>query len=1208
MTPDGSVHADQSVGYGLRQADDTLHQVSTTLTAMASPWGTPDEWWTLVRAQIPLPAATLCPECGLGQLLGTFEVTLPARSRHWIKKGRKSKKNAPLNGTDQDQLFLVDFLGHTHPLSVSPEHGDLILVRDVTAVQHRFEKLRHGVQQYEALCRFIQDVYYRVDDDGRFQFVSPSCFNMLAYRPEEIVKFSMGDICATTEYWQELQDILQHTDMVCDFDIVALCKSGRRIPATLSAHVVRDQHGHRMGIEGILRDISEREQLDTVLAERTRKLQSTVAELGHQKHALDQHAIVAVANASADITCPNKQLVQISRFSSEELSGQKLDTLFRPFHSDVFFKEIWQTLKNGENWRGKLKGKRKEGRPFWCQATITPVSTPSGRPFQYILVATEITDHVLTKQRYSEEKSFLRQVIDTVGDGVMVVDTQGNLTMLNPAGERLLGWSESELLGRYAQEIIHPDQADCDFLSVVDSPLQQSLLRRGFRNDHDTFTCKDGSTIPVAYVATPLYLNEDTDNDGQSGTVLAFRYIHDRLQIIEALQSERDSALEGSRLKSEFLANMSHEIRTPMNAIIGMNNLLLDTELSPEQYEFALTVSESANSLLSLINDILDFSKIEAGKIDLDRVDFTLVTVVESSVDILATQAAEKGLSLLSYIEPSISRVLVGDPGRLRQMLLNLLSNAVKFTNEGEVVLRVITHAINENYVTLKFSVTDTGIGLKGKRKKNKNKQTFKRLFKPFTQANGHTSRQYGGTGLGLAISKRLAELMGGRIGVDSDGPGTGSTFWFKVPFRRSSISRPQDQGEQPNINRLKGVQVAALLKSGSDQEVIYNYLTAWGATCHLIAVNGGPDLDDQLKPLRKKLAVVLVDSSLLESAEVINGILGHQLIQKETPVVTLGLPIERDIEDKLRENGVSYFLYKPVRQAELLATLSGEDPPTKKSDSKSNSSFIVPAVSRQGTQAKQTLSIGDTPVEDALKAMESGRLILLVEDNIVNQKVASMQLKKLGYAVHIAPNGKEAVSAVSRMPYDMVLMDCQMPVMDGFEATQTIRKLDVEATRHIPIIAMTANAMKGDRERCINAGMDDYLSKPVTPDELEKKLAYWIPQSADASPPIELVQLRQLFGADDDVIRELLLHFLPSAREILENLQEAIRQEGVKRMIDVNSELRGACSNMGASRLVQLSRKMERAVTVSNWDEVRETMTMMSHSFQRLETFVEDF
>ncbi|MBF0215050.1 MAG: response regulator, partial [Magnetococcales bacterium] len=629
--------------------------------------------------------------------------------------------------------------------------------------------------------------------------------------------------------------------------------------------------------------------------------------------------------------------------------------------------------------------------------------------------------------------------------------------------------------------------------------------------------------------------------------------------------------------------------RTPMNAIVGMNDLLMDTPLNEEQLEFAEIVRDSSRSLLALINDILDFSKIEAGKIDIERIDFSLLTVVEGAAELLAPQAHDKGISLMTHVSSRIPQALIGDPGRLRQMLLNLLGNAIKFTEDGEVTLRVTLEGESRDQVMVHFSVSDTGIGLELDEKE------AKRLFEPFTQAERGTARKFGGTGLGLAISKRLAELMGGEIGAQSRSEG-GTVFWFRIPFL-PSMQPLSDDSDSPLLALLPGVRILTVMERATDQEILGDCFSG----CDMIhhgTINGEQGLIAYREAAAQgtpfQMAVISASLSDMDCQ------IMADLLRREagrTPLVLIALMDWDDKEERTRllKSGFSGVLVKPVRRSEWVRCLVEQIHP--------EASIPVPEAI-----AASTTREGRLPEPDAYDALESGNLLLLVEDNPVNQKVALLQLKKMGYAAHAVSNGQEAVEAVNHLPYALILMDCQMPVMDGFEATHAIRKSEQSASRHIPIIAMTAHAMKGDRERCLSAGMDDYLSKPVSPEILLQKLQYWIPKSIGAPPPVEISQLRQLFGDDDAMIRELLDHFRPSAKELLDKLTEMIQKEDGERVLEAALELKEACSNMGVSAMAQLARVMEQAATHLEWSEAKRTLERLETAFRNVEKFIETF
>ncbi|MBF0422770.1 MAG: PAS domain S-box protein [Magnetococcales bacterium] len=1153
-------------GFALLSEDDTLAFGGGAIHELTEAWGGLQAWWSKVGRRIPPFPVTLCPSCGLGQQLGSVEVSLA------MSKGEPDTRR---------RVFSIEYSGHPH-LFTAETRDTLVLVRDITLERLRSEAIQHDMQQYEAICNLVDDVYYRMNIRGQLEFISPSCFKLLGLSPVDIKVRGLESLCVTRSDFHEFLEQVIRADHVDDFSLIISCNKGQQIPVSLTGQVVRNKKGQKIAIEGIMRDITEREQLDSLIAEKNRAFHDSLSRLEHLQKGLDSHNLVIITRPDGVITQVNKKTCELTLYSIEELLGKTPKLFDSGSLPKSLFQEMARAINQGKIWNGELAGRNKNGGIFWLNCTIVPFVTESGQPYQHMMVATDITRHILDVERASASRDFLQQIFRCMGEGVYAMDREARLILMNREAEKLLGWKEEELINRYVHEVIHARKPDGTLLKHEDCPIHQGLLGRPFRRDDDHFIKRDGTFLPVSHVTSPLKRSEAI-----VGAVCVFRDHTLTRQTQSSLEQHRREAMESSRMKSVFLANMSHEIRTPMNAIVGMNDLLLDTPLNSEQHEFASIVRESSKSLLALINDILDFSKIEAGKIDIEEIDFSPVTVVEGSAELMAGQTAQKGLVLETFISPKIPQTLRGDPGRLRQMLLNLISNAIKFTEKGAVTVRARMETDSPDRAVVRFLVEDTGIGL--------SKQGRDRLFEPFIQADGDTTRKYGGTGLGLAISKRLTELMSGTIGVDSE-EGKGSTFWIRIPFK---LSDPEAMGKagQLNLAPLRGSRAVIISDMATDQEFLKEYFSSWGirVTMRRTWEEGLPAIRQEM--LQETPLDFIVVSSRLNDIDPRS--IPHLLAEEHFSVVPhlIGLlhGNDRELKVALLDAGYESVMTKPIRKSDWVDELV---------------ELRNPSAAKTRVIAVADSEPAEKPPEepDPQEEIESGKLILLAEDNLVNQKVTLLQLKKLGYSAHAVANGKEAVEAVGRVPYALILMDCQMPVMDGFEATHAIRRLDRSNSGHIPVIAMTANAMKGDRERCLNAGMDDYMSKPVSPSTLREKLRFWIPKGPQEAPPIDLNHLRQMVGPNDDMIRELLADFLVSSNTLFMRLREASRSKSVASLTEAADELREASSNMGANALAQLSRIAENAAQVPDWARVMETVNRMERSFRKVETFIKNF
>lgn len=800
-----------------------------------------------------------------------------------------------------------------------------------------------------------------------------------------------------------------------------------------------------------------------------------------------------------------------------------------------------------------------DGSVHWVRDSVT-VSRPTTGGLWLDGIIADVTERKRAEEALAQERYLLHTLIDNIPDAVYFKDKESRFIRINAAIARRFGLEyPSQAVGKTDFDFFTQEHARQSYRD------EQEVLRTGqaIVNVEEKETWADGHVTWVSTTKMPL-----RDRQGKLiGTFGVSRDITQKKLVEEELQRAKEAAESASRAKSEFLANMSHEIRTPMNGVIGMTELALGTNLTREQREYLTLVRVSAESLLAIINDVLDFSKIEARKLQLEAVEFSLRDTVGDTMKALALRAQQKGLELACSIRPDVPDYLVGDPGRLRQVIVNLVGNAVKFTEQGEVVLEIAV-ADNDNgkpgsqanglpfpkspTTTLRFEVRDTGIGVPPEKQRV--------IFEAFTQADPSTTKKYGGTGLGLTISSQLVQLMGGKIGVKSE-IGKGSTFHFSARFGVPAHPHPPQVSLQPD--RLRGLSVLVVDDNATNRRILDDVLTNWHMQPR--CVEGG---ETALAALEAAAAtanpfrLVLLDGHMpgMDGFMLADRIRQSPALQGTALLMLTSAGLPEDV-DQCAELGIHAYLNKPVKQSELLEA-------------------IFRALGQTGELASSELS--DRPVSNQPLS------ILLAEDNDVNQRLALRLLEKQGHHVTVVSSGARAVAALERGAYDLVLMDVQMPEMDGLEATAVIRGRERGSGRHVPIVAMTACAMKGDRERCLDAGMDGYISKPIQVHELLEALssvAARIPgplpaqQSLAPQPPQPIIDrqaaLRHV-GGDQKLLAELVDVFLSSCPSLMADLAKAVASKDAAAVRRLAHMLKGSVGSFGAAAAHEAALQLE--------------------------------
>jgi PAS domain S-box-containing protein len=898
-----------------------------------------------------------------------------------------------------------------------------------------------------------------------------------------------------------------------------------------------DHEGNTVGTFGISRDITARKTVEVSLEREKNLLQTLIDNIPDRIYAKDLQGRKYVSNTADWHASGGK--------SAEDILGKTDLETYPKEIAEKYLEDDKAILQDGiPVFNREEPGLDENGKPVWIVTTKVPLRDSRGKIIGLVGIGRDFTKERQVEQELQRQEQFLTALMMNNPVAIEVLDNQDIVISCNPAYEKLYKASKNEIIGKpassfYTDPVIQKEAMA--FLQAAKTTPQYAIRER---------PRQDGTMVTVEISAAPV-----TVQDEIVGTVVIFHDITD-------LEKARKDAENANQAKSEFLANMSHEIRTPMNGVIGMLELALDTNLTSDQRDYLTTSLQSAEALLTLLNDILDFSKIEAKHLDLEKIPFNLRTTVEDVAYTLAERAQNKGLELICQIDPNMHMDLMGDPARLRQILVNLAGNAIKFTSVGEIIIQAELESETASDTILKFTISDTGVGIPLDRQNL--------IFERFTQADGSTTRKFGGSGLGLTISKQLTEMMGGSIGVESQ-PGVGSKFWFTLPFEKLTKGDASQIKPSPATSSINGLHVLGVDDNATNRVILSRMATGFG--CRVQMVETG---QSALEALRfaydhgDPFKIVLLDLQMpgMDGEETARQIKTDPVL-KETKIIILTSMGQRGDAARLLALGCSGYLLKPVKMQmlnEALESVLDENPEKPQ--------FI--------TQH----SISEKVRQD--------QRILLAEDNPVNQKLAVLLLQKAGYSVDVVENGSLAIEQVKKGNYNIVLMDVQMPEMDGYEATQTIRAWEAEEDKqHITIIAMTASAMKGDREKCLEAGMDDYVSKPLKPELLFDTLKKWseeqktilkidraeptaVETAKTSDIPLNLPEALERFGGNKELINQVCREYLLSIPGRIEAMRKANAEGNLQEFYRLVHNLKGVSANLSANNLASLMQELE--------------------------------
>jgi PAS domain S-box-containing protein len=1061
-----------------------------------------------------------------------------------------------------------------NPLQLS---DGVLVVGSIVDISRRVDAeraLEETEARYRSLVESLPLNVFQKNLDGQFTFVNRRMCDAMRREPDEILGKTDADFYPpepAAKYRSDDIDVATTGNVLEDVEEHVSRKTGEKTYVHVLKAPIRDARGHIIGTQGMFWDVSARRRAEDALHEVETRQKAIVDAALDCIITHDKEGRIIDFNAAAE---------QTFGYRRDEVIGEDMaELLFSSRPRDRHRADVYRfTFANEEGGlvgqRLEIPAARKGGEEFVAEFAMQPVVVGGATVFTVFLRDVTERSQAAEALRQSEERA--RQIVETAFDAYVAADAGGIITEWNAQSEEMFGWPRSEVVGKRLSEIIIPERYSEQHERGMRRYWETGEARILNQRIELTALYRDGREFPVELTIWPLEVE---------GTTQFHAFIHDitRRKKDEAeIQAAKEAADEANRAKSAFLANMSHEIRTPMNAIVGMTEILLDDVLSVQQREYLSIIDSSAESLTILIDDILDYSRIEAGRLELELKEFRLPDCLAGTLKSLAVPAHKQGLELVSDIRADVPERVIGDQTRLRQVLVNLVGNAIKFTPSGEVVVSVEPLSRTADEIEIHFVVSDTGIGIPEDRRQL--------IFEVFEQVDTSMARKFGGTGLGLAICARLIELMEGRIWLESE-EGVGSQFHFTTRLKLGEeFATDLTTGDLANIHDMR---VLVVDDNASSRHALSEMLRRWQMQPTTVA-NAETALEALAAADRNDhdFGLILIDAHMPGT----DGFALARQMQERLPellprcIMLLSSGERSDDIARCEQLGMFAYLLKPINQSEL---------------------FDVVVAVAGGESLLSSIPARAEPLD--VKSIDA-LTILLVEDSLYNQKLTVGVLQNRGHQVSVAENGKEAIAAVEREQFDLVLMDVQMPVMDGLEATQVIRDRERQSGRHVPIIAMTAQAMSGDRERCLEAGMDAYLSKPVRAARLHEAIESIVTKRAaetaiggdgtcggETASSLDWSIALGATGGDRELLREVMGEFLTEYPRLIEQAQAAILADDAPTASRTAHTIKGALRTLGANSAGSRAEELEKQLRSGSLDSANELLGVLTDEVDSL-------